>query len=103
MTSEARSPFGEFVLRNFKPIFTALVFVCTIYVQHELSMQKIEHQQQELAQIRQQVEAQYIKLDNMKLDKAVFEASMRQIAEMSVDIRQIRDRLEDVLGDNQRR
>jgi hypothetical protein len=38
----------------------------------------------------------------MKLDKAVFEATMKQFTDMSTDIRQIRDRLEDVLGDHQR-
>ena len=38
----------------------------------------------------------------MKLDKAVFEATMRSFADMSTDIRQIRDRLEDILGDHQR-
>lgn len=65
-------------------------------------MMKIEQLEREVASVKAQVDAQYVKLDNMKLDKEVFEATMRQFADMSTDIRQIRDRLEDVLGAHER-
>lgn len=63
---------------------------------------RIDQMEKEIAQIKVQIDDQYVKLDNMKLDKAVFEATMRSFADMSTDIRQIRDRLEDILGDHQR-
>lgn len=89
---------GSFVMNNIRTIVTCIVFVCGIYIQYQASMMKIESMNRELSQVKAQLDAQYVKLDNMKLDKAVFEATMKQFTDMSTDIRQIRDRLEDMLG-----
>ena len=91
------SMIGDFVARNLKTIGTCIIFLCGIYLQHQLSMIKLEQMEKDLVLIRAQLEVQYAKLDNMKLDKAVFEATMKQFTDMSIDIRQIRDRLENVL------
>lgn len=102
MDKQTNSLIGDFIVKNFKSIMTLIIFVCGLYIQYQASMMKIEQLEREVATVKTQVDAQYIKLDNMKLDKAVFEATMRQFADMSTDIRQIRDRLEDVLGDHER-
>lgn len=100
--NKANSAIGDFIVSNAKTIMTCIVFVCGIYIQHQACVMKIEQLEKELAQIRTQVDNHYIKLDNMKLDKAVFETTMKQFSDMSTDIRQIRERLEDILGDHQR-
>lgn len=102
MDNRTNSFIGDFVIKNFKSIIAFIVFVCGLYIQYQASMMKIEQLEREVATVKTQVDAQYIKLDNMKLDKAVFEATMKQVADMSTDIRQIRDRLEDILGDHER-
>lgn len=102
MDKQTNSLIGDFIVKNFKSIMTIIIFVCGLYIQYQASMMKIEQLEREVVTVKTQVDAQYIKLDNMKLDKAVFEATMRQFADMSTDIRQIRDRLEDVLGDHER-
>lgn len=102
MDNHTNSIIGDFITSNIKTIVTCIVFVCGIYLQYQANMMKIEQMERELAQVKAQVEAQYVKLDNMKLDKAVFEATMKQFTDMSTDIRQIRDRLEDMLGDHDR-
>lgn len=99
MDNKTNSIIGDFVIHNAKTIFTFIVFVCGLYIQYQASMMRIDQMKKEIAQIKVQVDDQYVKLDNMKLDKAVFEATMRSFADMSTDIRQIRDRLEDILGD----
>lgn len=99
MDNKTNSIIGDFVINNAKTIFTFIVFVCGLYIQYQASMMRIDQMGKEIAQIKVQVDDQYVKLDNMKLDKAVFEATMRSFADMSTDIRQIRDRLEDILGD----
>lgn len=101
-TNKANSFIGDFVVRYFKTIVTCIVFLFGFYFQYQMSMMKIDRMEEEIAQIQVQMDAHFVKLDNMKLDKVVFEATMRQFSEMSADIRQIRDRLEDVLGDHQR-
>ena len=102
MTNKTNSFIGDFVVNNVKTIFTCIVFLCGLYIQHQASMMKISQIEKEIVQIKAQVNDQYVKLDNMKLDKAVFEATMKQFTDMSADIRQIRDRLEDILGDHER-
>lgn len=99
MDNKTNSIIGDFVIHNAKTIFTFIVFVCGLYIQYQASMMRIDQMEKEIAQIKVQVDDQYVKLDNMKLDKTVFEATMRSFADMSIDIRQIRDRLEDILGD----
>lgn len=102
MESKTNSIIGDFIINNAKSIFTFIIFVCGLYIQYQASMMRIDNMEKEIAQIKVQIDDQYVKLDNMKLDKAVFEAKMRSFTDMSTDIRQIRDRLEDILGDHQR-
>lgn len=102
MESKTNSIIGDFIINNAKSIFTFIIFVCGLYIQYQASMMRIDNMEKEIAQTKVQIDDQYVKLDNMKLDKAVFEATMRSFTDMSTDIRQIRDRLEDILGDHQR-
>lgn len=100
--NRTNSIIGDFIINNAKSIFTFIIFVCGLYIQYQASMMRIDQMEKEIVQIKSQVDDQYVKLDNMKLDKAVFEATMKSFADMSTDIRQIRDRLEDILGDHER-
>lgn len=102
MDKQTNSLIGDFIVNNLKSIVACVIFVCGLYIQYQASMMKIEQLEKEVATVKTQVDAQYIKLDNMKLDKAVFEATMKQFVDMSADIRQIRDRLEDMMGDHER-
>lgn len=102
MDSKTNSIIGDFIVNNAKTIITFIVFVCGLYIQYQVSMMRIDRMEKEIVQIKSQVIDQYIKLDNMKLDKAVFDATMKQFADMSADIRQIRERMEDILGDHVR-
>ena len=97
--SQANSIIGDFITNNVKTIVACICFMVTLYIQHQQNMAKIDNLERQLTMTNAKLEAQYVKLDDMKLDKAVFEATMKQLTEMSVDIRQIRDRMEDILGD----
>ena len=99
--SQANILISEFITNNFKTIIACICFVVTLYAQHQQNMAKIGQLENQLALTNAKLEAQYIKLDDMKLDKAVFEATIKQFTEMSKDIREIRDRMEDILGDYQ--
>lgn len=100
MENRNSSFLSDIIAKNIKTIATGIVFICGFYAQYQASMMKIEQMEKEIATIKIQLNDQYVKLDNMKLDKAVFEATMKQFTDMSADIRQIRDRLEDMLGEN---
>lgn len=97
MNETANSVIGEFLMNNIKTIITCIAFVGGMYLQHQANTMKIEQLEQQIAQANARLDQQYAKLDNVKLDKAVFEATIRQFSEMSTDIRQIRERLESMM------
>lgn len=97
MTEKTNSIIGEFFANNVKTIVTCVAFVGGLYLQHQANTMKIEQLELEITKANQRLDQQYTKLDNVKLDKAVFEATMRQFSEMSTDIRQIRERLENLM------
>lgn len=97
MNETVNSVIGEFLMNNIKTIVTCIAFVGGMYLQHQANTMKIEQLEQQIAQANARLDQQYAKLDNVKLDKAVFEATIRQFSEMSTDIRQIRERLESMM------
>jgi len=84
-----------FIAQNFKSIAIVFGFLIGLYIQHQSNISKIERLEQEIARLDGRLDTQYSKLDNMKLDKSVFEATVKQLATMSEDIREIRRSLED--------
>lgn len=97
MEEKSNNAIGEFLVNNLKTIVTCVAFVGGLYIQHQANIIKIEQLEHQIAQANARLDQQYTKLDNVKLDKAVFEATMRQFSEMSTDIRQIRERLESIM------
>lgn len=97
MDEKANSVIGEFITNNIKTIAACIAFVGGMYLQHQANTIKIDQLEQQIAQANMRLDQQYTKLDNVKLDKTVFEATIRQFSEMSTDIRQIRERLESMM------
>ena len=59
---------------------------------------EIEQLRREISRIDGRLDSQYLKLDEIKLDKSVFEATVKQFSQMSNDIRDIRLTLEDMMA-----
>ena len=93
---------ATFVAQNFKTICTIFAFAIGFYIQHMANTAEINRLKQEQITINSKLDAQYARLDNLKLDKAVFEATMKQFSDMSADIRQIREGMEDLMKDHYR-
>jgi hypothetical protein len=89
---------ANFITQNFKLIVTVATFLVGLYVQHKANTMEIERLQREIARIDGRLDAQYSKLDDVKLDKTVFEATIQQFSTMSNDIRDIRLTLEDMMA-----
>ena len=89
---------ANFITQNFKLIVTVATFLVGLYVQHKANTMEIERLQREIARIDGRLDAQYSKLDDVKLDKTVFEATIQQFSTMSYDIRDIRLTLEDMMA-----
>ena len=88
---------ATFITQNFKLIVTIATFCIGLYIQHQANTMKIERLQSEIARLDGRLDTQYQKLDAIKLDKSVFEATISQFQTMSNDIRDIRIALEDMM------
>lgn len=97
MAQNNTSAIGDFLVKNIRTVIMCAAFLIGMYMQHQANIMRIENLENELQRVNSRLDTQYAKLDNMKLDKAVFEATMKQFTEMSTDIRQIRERLEDTM------
>ena len=88
---------AKFFLDNFKLIVTTFVFIVGFYVQHEINTQRIDALQIQCQSLDNKLDQQYQKIDAIKLDKSLFEATIKQFSTMSDDIREIRNDLKEVL------
>lgn len=88
---------ANFITQNLKLIVTIATFLVGLYIQHQANTMEIERLQREIARIDGRLDAQYSRLDDVKLDKTVFEATIQQFSTMSNDIRDIRLTLEDMM------
>ena len=88
---------AKFFLDNFKLIVTTFVFIVGFYVQHEINTQRIDALQIQCQSLDNKLDQQYQKIDAIKLDKSLFEATIKQFSTMSDYIREIRNDLKEVL------
>lgn len=87
----------EFVLNNFKTLAIVLSFAVTMYVQHVTNIQRINELTLRCSSLELKIEDQYDKIDAIKLDKAVFEATMTQFTSMRTDLREMRKDIKELL------
>ena len=87
----------EFVLNNFKTLAIVLSFAVTMYVQHVTNIQRINELTIRCSSLELKIEDQYEKIDAIKLDKAVFEATMTQFTSMRSDLKEMRTDIKELL------
>lgn len=87
----------EFILRNFKMLSIVLSFIVTIYIQHVSNIARINELTVRCNNIELRIKDQYEKIDAIKLDKAVFEATMTQLSIMQSDLREMRGDIRELL------
>lgn len=87
----------EFVLNNFKTLTIVLSFAVTMYVQHVTNIQRINELIIRCSALELKIEDQYEKIDAIKLDKAVFEATMTQFTSMRSDLKEMRTDIKELL------
>lgn len=87
----------EFVLNNFKTLAIMLSFILTMYVQHLTNIQRINELTVKCSSLEIKIEDQYEKIDAIKLDKAVFEATMTQFTSMRSDLKEMRTDIKELL------
>lgn len=87
----------EFVLNNFRTLAIMLSFIVTMYVQHQDNIRKINELTLRCSSLEMKIQDQYEKIDAIKLDKAVFEATMAQFTSMRSDLKEMRTDIKELL------
>lgn len=82
---------------NLRTILVALSFAVTVYVQHVVNTQHIEEMNMHIVVLENKVQDQYDRIDAIKLDKKVFEATMLQFSSLQTDIREMRGDIKELL------
>lgn len=88
---------AECAIRNFKTICMIAAFLVGVYIQHQMNTAEIKELQTKQIELEAKLDHNVQRLDQMKLDKAVFNETLRQFASMSTDIREIRSRIDEVI------
>nr|DAF19487.1 MAG TPA: hypothetical protein [Caudoviricetes sp.] len=87
----------EFVVHNFKLLSVVLSFILTIYIQHVNNTARITELSERCNALDVKIADQYDRIDAIKLDKTVFEATMTQLVSMQSDIREMRNDIRELL------
>ena len=89
--------FKDFFAGNYRSLFVICSFVITIYVQHITNTTRIKELTERCATLEVKIEDQYDKINAIKLDKAVFEATMTQFVSIQTDLREMRGDIKELL------
>lgn len=87
----------NFVLTNFKTLIIIVSFIVTMYVQHVNNTTHISELMAKCTGLELKIQDQYERIDAIKLDKAVFEATMTQFTSIQTDIREMRTDIKELL------
>lgn len=89
--------FKEFVIKYFKIIVVVVSFSLTLYIQHINNTAQIARLETKCASMEAEIKNQYDRINAMKLDKSVFEATMMQLNTVQNDLHEIRADIRELL------
>lgn len=90
----------DFVLNNFKTLTVIISFIVTMYVQHMGNISRIADLTNRCTSLEIKINDQYEKIDAIKLDKTVFEATMAQFISMRADLKEMREDIKELLKEH---
>lgn len=97
MDSNKVKTISHALANNSRTIIAVISFFIAMYVQNEIHDVKIEKLQDEMVALSNKQDEAYQKIDEIKLDKAVFAATMTQIQPIRDDLRELRTDIKEIL------
>ena len=88
------------IMNNLRLVITIICFLITLYIQHIENMNKLQELDHRYKTLEIKVDDQYKKIDAVKLDKSVFEATMIPVTAIRDDIKEIRSDIKSILREN---
>lgn len=91
------TPFKDFITNNLRVLIMIVSFAITIYIQHINNTAQISSLNAKCVALEAKIADQYDRIDAIKLDKAVFEATMTQFVSIQTDLREMRADIKELL------
>lgn len=88
---------GNIIGSNARTVLAIVSFIGALYVQNEINKVNIMELRKSIDVLDTKQEESYRKLDDLKLDKAVFNATMQQIQLIQADMRETRGDVKHIL------
>ena len=89
--------FKDFISNNLRVLIVIVSFAITIYIQHVNNTSQIAALSDKCIALEAKIADQYERIDAIKLDKAVFEATMTQFVSIQTDLREMRADIKELL------
>lgn len=89
--------FGEVISKNFQVVMVILGMIGTIYVSSKLHTVQIDGLNKKINSLEIRLEDSYQKIDEIKLDKAVFQVTMSQLSPIQEELRELRADIKEIL------
>lgn len=86
-----------FISDNIKSLTIVASFLISMYIQHLNNTTRIDALADRCDRIESKLEDQYQKIDAIKVDKTVFEATMQQFTSMQDDLKEMRRDIKEIL------
>lgn len=87
----------DFLTNNIRSLIIIVSFIVTMYVQHINNTTQIQELTSKCKALELKIADQYDRIDAIKLDKAVFEATMTQFVSIQTDLREMRADIKELL------
>lgn len=87
----------DFLTNNIRSLIVIVSFIVTMYVQHINNTTRIQELTSKCKALELKIADQYDRIDAIKLDKAVFEATMTQFVSIQTDLREMRADIKELL------
>ncbi len=87
----------DFLTNNIRSLIVIVSFIATMYVQHINNTTQIQELTSQCKALELKIADQYDRIDAIKLDKAVFEATMTQFVSIQTDLREMRADIKELL------
>lgn len=92
-----KNTIGAIVVDNIKTVFAVFSFIIALYAQNEVNSSKIADLQRSIEAVEDKQQEAYNKIDEIKLDKAVFSATVSQLQPMREDLQELRADIKEIL------
>lgn len=88
---------GDIIQNNIKAVVLVICFIVGLYLNNQINTVQIGELKKQLELLESKQDESYKKIDEIKLDKAVFQATMNQLTPIQDELKEVRADIKEIL------